>query len=129
MQETLSFQVAKSLQVALHALYKPHAQQSMPTRNKLIGNFLEVLCLIMLGQGFFYFNLTIVAGIHCFPALCAYDVQTYVVCACMRSLCFFFGSFLFLFPFVLYSFVFVLFLLLFFSCLFVFEQERKEGCR
>lgn len=129
MQETLSFQVAKSLQVALHALYKPHAQQSMPTRNKLIGNFLEVLCLIMLGQGFFTLILQSLRVYIVFQ-LCVLMMCKHVwFCACMRSLCFFFGSFPFLFPFVLYSFVFVLFLLLFFSCLFVFEQERKEGCR
>lgn len=109
MQETLSFQVAKSLQVALHALYKPHAQQSMPTRNKLIGNFLEVLCLIMLGQGFFYFNLTIVAGIHCFPALCAYDVQTCVVLCLYAFLVFFLWivSFSFSFCPILICFCFV----------------------
>lgn len=105
-----------------------HAQQPMPTSS--LAFFLELLLSYNAWPGIFYFHLTIVVSIYCFPThVCLSDLcvcKREWFCIWMPSLCFLIGSFLLLFSFVPFSFAFVLFLLLFFSCLFVFKRE-KEG--
>lgn len=106
-----------------------HAQQPMPTSNKLIGIFLELLLSYNAWPGIFLFSPYnsceyIFFSTHvCLSDLCVCKREWF--CIRMPSLCFLVGPFLLLFSSVLFSFACVLFLLLFFMPVCLQTRERR----